>query len=298
MSSSWKIGAISGLIAGIAYFIVSEIFVGIRLSFDLVEPWARGFLENNTLVNIPLFFFWCVVLGIVYSRVHSLIPGKDILKGLIYGLFLFVIVSVSLESYLIPYGYSMLNVIGNLLWGFFIWIAYGLSLGVLYKLLHDRYLPDKEEPKIVTYPMNSGLLPGAIAGLMQGITAGVISVIGHVTGLWGVPTGGEIVSTISFWAAQFGTHMIINMLWGTFFGAFFALVYNIVPGKKVGKALYYAFIIYFISIVQFSTWYVVWYANHSIWQISNAMVLNIIVYAFDVLTYGLVLGYLYKKPGD
>ena len=298
MSSSWKIGAVSGLIAGIAFLIVSEIFTGIRLSLDLVMDWSRPFLMGNTLVNIPLFLFWGMVLGVIYSKAHSLIQGKGVLKGLVYGLFFFVFVSVRLETFLIPYGYPILNVVGNLLWGFFVWISYGLVLGFLYEFLYNKYIPTKEEVKILTYDMKSGLLPGAIAGLMQGITAGVVSVIGHVTGLWGVPTSGEIVSTISFWVAQFGTHIIINMLWAIIFGAFFALVYNLVPGKRVIKGIYYALIMYFITMVIIFTWYTVWYANHNAWQLANSQFLNIFVFGIDDVIYGLVLGYLYRKPGD
>jgi len=297
MDNSLKIGAVSGLIAGIVFTIVSEIFHNMRLSIGLLEPWQRPFFENNTLVNIPLFIFWGIILGIIYSKVHSLILGKGVLKGLIYGLFLFVIITIKIETYLISYGY-FLSTLGHLFWGFFVYIAYGLSLGFVYKFLRDRYFAIKEEPKIVTYDVKSGFYPGAIAGLFCGLNSGIVSVLGHLTGQWGVITGGEIVNTIEFWYSQFGHHVLINMIWGIIFGLMYPKVYNIVPGKKFTKGVCYALILYLITTFQINTWFVVWYANHNAWQLALISVLNIIAYGLSWTIYGLVLGYLYRKPSD
>jgi len=294
MTSSLKIGAISGLIAGFVFVIVSEILSIMVLSIGLVEPWARVYYENNTLVNIPLFIFWGVVLGIVYSKIHSLVPGKGVWKGLIYGLLLFVIVTFRIETFMIPYS-ALLNAVGDLFWGIFVWVAYGLSLGFFYKLLLDKYYPTIEEAKIITYDVKSGLLPGAIAGIMEGITAGFVSVIGHVTGLWGVITGGAIVNTIGFWISQFAAHILLNMIWATVFGAFFALVYHLVPGKKVIKGLFYGLIMFCITSFQLLTWMMVWFANHNLWQLVYPSILDILVYGFDFVVFGLVLGALYRK---
>jgi len=275
LTNSWKIGAVSGLIAGIVFLIVSEIFTRIGLSIGLWDAWWRPFAVDNTIVNIPLFVFWGIVLGVIYSKVHSLIPGKGVLKGLIYGLFLFVIVTFRMETFLIPYG-AVLNAVGNLFWGIFVWVAFGLSLGFVYKFLHNKYYPAKEEPKIITHDMKSGLLPGSIAGLMQGITAGFVSVIGHLTGQWGVTTGGEILPTIDFWISQFG----------------------LVPDKKIIKGIYYGLIVFLITSGQWFSWVTVWYANHNAWQFVNIMILNYFVYGFDWLIYGIVLGLLYRKPSE
>ena len=297
MNGSLKIGAVSGLIAGFVLVIVSEISLNTRLSLGLAEPFTLQLLQNNTLVNIPLFIFWGIVLGIVYSKIHSLIPGKGVWKGLIYGALLFVIVTFRFETFMIPYG-ALLNAVGHLFWGIFVWVAYGLSLGFFYKLLLDKYYLTIEEPKIVTYDVKSGLLPGAVAGLMEGITAGCVSVIGHLTGLWGVVTGGVIVNTIGFWISQFATHILLNMIWATVFGAFFALVYHLVPGKKVIKGLIYGLIMFCITSFQLFTWIIVWYANHNLWQLVYPMILNILVYGFDFVVFGIVLGALYRKPSD
>ena len=292
---SWKIGAIAGIFAGIIFVVLSEIFLKIGLSIGLWDAWWRQYFVGNTIVNIPLFIFWGIVLGVIYSKVHDLIPGKGILKGLVYGLFFFLILPIRNETFMIPYG-AVLNAIGNLFSAIFVWPVFGLSLGIFYKLLHDRYLPTKGKSIIVTYDMKSGLLPGAIAGIMQGIAAGFVSVIGHLTGQWGVPVGGEIISTIEYWISQFGTHILINMIWATIFGAFFALVYNLVPGKKIMKGVCYALIMFLITSGQWFSWVLVAGANHDAWQLVNIQIINYFVYGFDFVVFGLVLGLLYRKP--
>ena len=292
---SWKIGAVSGLIAGIVLGIFTEVFIQIAVSIGLFEPWQRSIFTGNILVNIPLFVFWGSILGIIYSKVYDIIPKKGIWKSLIFGLFLWVITNIRLQAFMIPYA-QVLSAAGDIFAGFFRWFTFGLVLGFLYELLHRKYSIPKEKKKIITYGLISGIIPGAIAGIMQGVAAGFVSVIGHMTGRWGVPVGGEIISTISYWASQFGTHMLINMIWGTVFGAFFALVYNLVPGKKVIKGLCFGLLMFFITTFQIHTWLIVWSANHDAWQLVSVWILNIFVYVFDFVVFGLVLGLLYRKP--
>ena len=297
MDNSLKIGAISGLIAGFVFLVVGEIAIRIGLSMGLWDPWFRPFLMNNTLVNIPLLVSWGVVLGIIYSKVYSLIPRSGILKGLVYGLFLYLIVSIRIETFTIPYG-LVLSAAGHIFAAFFEWTAYGLSLGLLYKFLRDRYYPTGEEPKIVTYDMRSGLQPGAIAGVLGGIAAGVLAVMGHATGYWGVFTAGKLIPTIQFWYSQFGHHVFTNMIWGTVFGMFFPKVYNLIPGKNVTKGFYYGLIVFLVTTFQVTTWTTCWYAYHSAWQLFLFDVLGLTIGASNAIVFGLVLGALYKKPSE
>ena len=144
--------------------------------------------------------------------------------------------------------------------------------------------------------MKSGILPGAIAGLCGGISAGIFAVIGHVTGYWGIITAGEVVSTIDFWMSQFGTHILINMIWGTIFGAFFAKVYNLVPGKNVRKGFYYALIMVFITSIYCNSWDSTWYAYRGQYETALASILSNFLAVGNTIVFGLVLGLLYKKP--
>ena len=289
-----KIGAVSGLIAGLVFEAVSEIVSPILLSIGLWETWFRPLIMNNTAINIPLFAFWGVVLGIIYSRVYSLVPGEGIWKSLVWGLFLWFIVEFRIQTFMIPYG-AILNAVSGIFWGIFVYIAYGFSLGLLYKFLNDRHYPAREEPRIVSYDMKGGIQPGAIAGLLGGVAAGVVAVMGHVTGYWGVITAGKIVPTIGFWWSQFGVHVLMNMIWGTVFATIFPKVYNLVPGRRIGKGLYYGLIMYFITTFQITTWGTCWYAYHNASSLAITNMLSLSFSAANAVVFGLVLGALYKR---
>jgi len=199
MNKSLKIGAIAGLIAGIVFGIAHEVFNQIAVSLGLYLPYWRPFVINNITVNIPLFGFWGIVLGIIYSRIYDIIPRKNIIKGVIYGLFLYFIIAFRIGTFDLAYG-LLLDVAGGNFSGFFSWLSFGLVISILYESLHEKYNIPKEKKKIITYNIESGILPGALAGFCGGLVASVSQVIGHITGYWGLPTAsGELVSTIEFW---------------------------------------------------------------------------------------------------
>jgi len=292
---SWKIGAIAGLIAGIILGVITEIFANIRVLLGLSMQETGLIITNNLVVNIPLFGFWGIVLGIIYSKIYSIVPRKGILKGLIYGLFLYFIISIRIETFTLGYG-LYLDAVGHIFAGFFMWLSYGLVLGFLYESLHEKYNIPKEKKKIITYDIKGGLHPGAIAALSCGISAGSLAVIGHMTGYWGVYTSGELVNTIEFWYAQFGHHIFIHLIWGTLYGLIFTKVYNLVPGEKVIKGLFYGLILFFITTFQIDTWVMVWLATRNIWDVVLNTITNDSAWVWTHIVYGLVLGYLYKPP--
>ena len=293
---SWKIGAVSGFIAGIvSSIVIGETFINIAISFGLYEPWYRPITTGNYFVNIPLNIFWAIIFGVIYSKVYNIIPKKRIWKGIIYGLSLYFITIFRIYFYVIPYG-QYLNAAGDYFHGIFFFLIWGFVLGISYEFLSSRYYPIKEKKTIITYDMRSGLLPGAIAGLCGGMAASIFAVMGHVTGYWGIITAGEVISTIDFWMSQAGTHILINMIWGTIFGAFFAKVYNLVPGKNVRKGLYYALIMVFITSIYCNSWDSTWYAYHGQYETSLASFLINSISVANAIVYGLLLGLLYRKP--
>jgi hypothetical protein len=299
MNNSLKIGAISGFIAGFIILGISwQFFVNISLSIGLYESWFKPFLTNSLAVFIPYGIIFGVILGIIYSRVYYLIPGKGILKGLVFGFFLYIITAFRIETYVIPYGSDILNSVGDLFDSSFAWISFGLVLGIFYQLLSERYCPTREETKIITYDMKSGILPGAIAGVLGGTAAGICAIAGHLTGYWGVITAGKILPTIQFWYFQFGHHVLMNMIWGSFFGLIFPRVYNLVPGKKVGKGLCYGLILFLITSFNVGVLVLGFFAYHNAWQFALIQFLSNITSAANAIVFGLVLGYLYRKPSD
>jgi len=263
----------------------------------LYDPWWRQFSINNVLVNIPLFGFWGIVLGIIYSKVYELVPGKGISKGLVYGLFFYFINMVRMATFHLAYA-RILDGAGYIFQGFFTWLIWGLVLGVLYEYLSGRFYPIKKEVKIITYDIISGILPGAIAGFCGGLAASIFQVMGHATGYWGTQAAsGELVSTIEYWWSQVGTHLFINMIWGVIFGAIFAKVYNLVPGKKFKKGFYYGLIIFFITSFELGTIGVSWLLNHNAWEMAVITAgASWITGGANGIVFALVLGLLYRKP--
>ena len=66
--------------------------------------------------------------------------------------------------------------------------------------------------------MKGGIIPGAIAGLLGGFAASVVSVLGPALDLWTI-LGIDVTPNFDFWLGQVGTHMYINMIFGALVGA-------------------------------------------------------------------------------
>jgi hypothetical protein len=176
-----------------------------------------------------------------------------------------------------------------------------LVLGFLYEVLHKKYNITKEKREIIQYDFRSGIFPGAISGFIGGFVVSIFAVLGHVTGLYGVfvTSEGQVVSTFDIWLSQMGAHIFINMFWGAIFGAMFACVYNLVPGEKVKKGLLYGLLLFLITTFQIGTWFIFWAAYHTVWMIAyNQLFSSIFLGIIQFGTFGLVLGYLYRKPSD
>ncbi|MCW4032907.1 MAG: hypothetical protein NWF08_05900, partial [Candidatus Bathyarchaeota archaeon] len=215
--------------------------------------------------------------------------------GLYYGLIIFLIYNVRIQSFWGAYGYY-LDVIGFIFSYFFAWVAYGLMLGVLYESLLEKYTIPKVRKKIITYSMISGIIPGAIAGLADGFAASIANFIAFAIGIFKLP-GAPTTLTFEFWIGQSGAHLFMNLVWGAVFGAIFARVYNLLPSKGIMKGLYYSLII--VSITSFFAGFftIGWGLSYSFWPAIYTSLWNFfIAFLSTGVALGLVLGYLYKPP--
>jgi hypothetical protein len=293
MANSWKIGAISGFVA--------SLFTGTFLAYslarmailmELFEPWWVPIAEKSILVTIPLNMIWGVILGIIYSKAYHAIPGKGSLKGLCWGLILYVIIAVRIDTFWLAYGWTTPEL--------FTWlhiILWGLITGILYEFLCSRFCLTKEL-KIKKYSMISGFYPGAIAGFLGGLTASIVAVSGPAIGLWTIP-GGPAELSFDFWLGQAGTHIFVNMLWGTIFGLMFPKVYELVPGKGILKGLVYGLTTYFITTFLLGTYIVPMSAYAEAWIMFTVNVAGMFGTGFaNGFVFALVLGLLYRKPSD
>jgi uncharacterized BrkB/YihY/UPF0761 family membrane protein len=104
LTSSWKIGAVSGLIAGIVLGVAYEFFDQIAASWRLFEPWWIPINTGNMIINIPIFALWGIIFAVIYSKAYNVIPQEGVLKGLTYGIFLWIIISIRYVTFDLAYG--------------------------------------------------------------------------------------------------------------------------------------------------------------------------------------------------
>ena len=293
MNSSLKIGAVSGLVAGLVAGIVCEFSNQVANLLGLFAPYFRAINTGNMIIDIPVFGFWGVVLGIIYSRIYYVVPREGILKAVIYGLFIWFITKIRIETWELAYG-RILQVAGALFYGFLMWLSYGLVLGILYGFLRRKYYPTEEKLKVVTYAMISGILSGAIAGFAGGFASSMAATV-PALGLVKYPEG-VIPFSFDFWLNQAGAQILLNLIWGTFFGFIYPRVYNLVPGEKVRKGLYYSIIVYMITSFLILTYVWPWAIFHDASATANYMLWTLFVnHGANAIVYGLVLGALYRK---
>jgi len=127
-----------------------------------------------------------------------------------------------------------------------------------------------------------------IAGLIAGFASGIVMFIFHISGWWDLLSIYPLHEPIDMHIILI-FNIIQNTIWGVLFGIFFAMIYDHVPAIGVKKGLVYGLIIWIISLIRIPviiamhgayTWAIPW----------------IIVGFFSIaITYGLLIGYLYKK---
>lgn len=289
---SWKIGAISGLIAGIVASIVTVVYLMILYDFGLPfycapyhYPSPDIPFQGLAFIEIIFSIIWCVILGIIYSKIYDLIPGKGVLKGLVYGLGIYLIVGIRSVTFYMFYG-DVFRAVSNF-FIIFVWIAYGITLGIFYEFLYNRGYPKKKRLKIPKHNMTNGIHPGAIGGLSGGILLYVIGTVGFLAGLWPNVVEDPDIYFIIF---QFGTHVFFNMIWGIIFGMLFVMFYKKIPKQGMSKGIVFGLTIYFITTFRASIEFIAcgYDIGTSFLWITTSFIM--------MFTVGLVLGLLYRKP--
>jgi len=284
MNNSLKIGIVAGLIAGLITGIVA--FIQALIEFNLGIPyWALPPPPETPIIKIAtteiaINLIWGIIFGIIYSKAYDVIPGKGIRKGLVIGLFYYLVHWIRVTIFNLPYlefGYAILNVT----MGFTPLVVYGLVLGFLYEFLHSRFHISKKSVKIKEYSITRGIYLGAIAGFLGGIVAYIFLVITRA--MLDIP----VLLDIGWILSQIGTHTLIHMFWGIVFGAIYAKVYDLVPGKGITKGFYYGLIYLLITGLIVSTYSLAY--GHIAWFIGYAF-----IDTPALIAYGLILGALYK----
>jgi hypothetical protein len=135
MKNAILAGAIAGAVADPALVISGYVFgnIGILEPPGGREIWNLSMFILLLLAHLSLDIFWGMIGGAAFSYLYSLIPSKGIMKGLYFGLSIWVIKDVAAGSYLALTMMEINSAIVLIIPGFFLWVVYGPVLGYLYK---------------------------------------------------------------------------------------------------------------------------------------------------------------------
>ena len=127
-------GLIAGIIGGMGFFLY-VIFFPMSLIPDIT---SFDFWLNYCIYQVGLGGIFGGIFGIIYSKFYDRVPGNGALKGLVFGLIIFLLGNFALGTWQILIGLSAGNekhlMVGiDLFEAFLIWFIYGLVLGPLYE---------------------------------------------------------------------------------------------------------------------------------------------------------------------
>lgn len=131
-------------------------------------------------------------------------------------------------------------------------------------------------------------LKGYIAGLIAGFASAIVMIIFNYSGLW------EALSVYRYGYIPVDVQIsvlfeiIYGTIWGIIWGVFYAYFYDTIPSKGVKKGLTYGLIIWMITGLRFAVISIP-YGGY-LWTTPFA----ISTFFSIAITYGLLIGYLYK----
>jgi len=243
MSNSLKIGAVSGLvagfIAGLVMIFVANIAFSMGIDFWNLDPSPFTPLTNIAMIEIANNAIWGILLGIIFSRIYDLIPGKAVSKGLLFGLVYYAIFSIRHTIFMVAYGNFPVAI------GAFLHI-HPIVFGLVFALIYKAPL---EKLKVEKYDIKSGVYSGVLTGFFFTPTIIVGYVIAAYFGmvLGFVEAIPDYLTDFGLIISQFGSHAVINMFWFGIYGAFYAMFYDRIPGKALVKGSIFGIIITLIT---------------------------------------------------
>jgi len=283
---SWKIGAIAGLIAGIVGGIATFVNILSVLipAFGIKQHWGLETLSTEVIriiayVEITLSIIWWIAAGLIYVKIYDLIPGKGILKGLVYSLGMYLIFCVRTGSLELFYGRITVAIAWFSL--FYTYIIGGLVFGASYEFLSNKYSVTKYKPKISKNDSVKGIYAGAFGGLAMGIV-----VFLYMSLIVNPYLYQSFAADVGFLIGQLGTHMFFNMVWCASFGVLFVRFYERIPGKGLLKGFIFSMVIFFFTTGRTATFSLAY--GQILWFIANMLAI------LGFLAFGIIIGYIYK----
>ena len=138
------VGAVGGAAGGIVIAILSYTTFWFKIGFYTVDELTRVLgppksltpevLLTVAIANVTYNTFWGVILGLIYARTYDVIPGKDIVKGLVFGMVAYLIANIRAAQIFTSFGQgTVVKVLTFIPMGFIYFLIFGLIVGYLYK---------------------------------------------------------------------------------------------------------------------------------------------------------------------
>lgn len=121
------VGAIAGIVAGI----VGSIFGFIGEMIGLFPGPSNPVVATITFIILSIIFG--AIFGMLYEKLYNSCPGEGIMKGINAGLIIWLVKDIAAGAF-VGFVDGNIGIATSLIFvGFFMWIAYGALLGILYK---------------------------------------------------------------------------------------------------------------------------------------------------------------------
>jgi len=178
----------------------------------------------------------------------------------------------------------------GLFWAVILWVVYGpvvilfygLPLGFLYEGTQQPVKPEdtrKHKP-----------IAGVVAGFVGAL---VVAVLTFIQLIMEMPDLVQLFNTPPLITNVVAINFILIFFWGIIFNIIFVLLYARMPGKNVMKGLYYGLILFLVVVIYNSTAVSLVYSNKP--GAFEALLMLTISFGLAFISYGIVLGYFYKK---
>ncbi|MCW4033233.1 MAG: hypothetical protein NWF08_07580 [Candidatus Bathyarchaeota archaeon] len=131
--------------------------------------------------------------------------------------------------------------------------------------------------------MKNLIMVGTIAGAISGVVRVIGDLLGSTIGLWEP----FLLPSINYATI----YISLSVLWGIIFGLIYSKFYDLIPDRGLTKAFYFGLLLWALTRVYGSSFLIAYAGWRTTLQANEIMLAGF----FEMISIGLVLGYLYKK---
>jgi hypothetical protein len=104
---------------------------------EMINLFAPATVTANMTAVLGSMIVLTIIFGAIFGKIYEMIqgalPGKGAMKGLNFGLIVWLVKDIAAGVYIALINNLVSVATGLIFTGFFMWIVYGYVLGTLYK---------------------------------------------------------------------------------------------------------------------------------------------------------------------